>query len=67
MPSLNLNKDPIIIKYCLYARKSMEAEERQALSIDSQINEMNRIAERDNLQIVCTKYESHSAKDSGQR
>lgn len=58
---------PMVTTYCLYARKSMEAEERQALSIDSQINEMNKIAERDNLNIVCTKFESHSAKESGQR
>ena len=28
------------IKYCLYARKSSVAEEKQALSIDSQIKEM---------------------------
>jgi DNA invertase Pin-like site-specific DNA recombinase len=55
------------IRYCLYARKSMEAEERQALSIDSQIKEMMAIAERDGLEIVCTKFESHSAKNSGQR
>ena len=54
-------------EYCLYARKSMEAEERQALSIDSQISEMMRIAERDNLLIIDTKFESHSAKNSGQR
>ena len=55
------------IRYCLYARKSMEAEERQAMSIDSQIKEMRVIAERDNLYIAVTKTESHSAKDSGQR
>jgi DNA invertase Pin-like site-specific DNA recombinase len=60
-------KIPIIVKYCLYARKSMETEERQALSIDSQISEMKRIAERDNLQVVYFKSEAHSAKDSGQR
>ena len=56
-----------IIKYCIYARKSMEAEERQALSIDSQLNEMRVIAEREQLNIVDIKTESHSAKQSGQR
>ena len=56
-----------VIKYCIYARKSMEAEERQALSIDSQLNEMRVIAERDQLNIVDIKTESHSAKQSGQR
>ena len=55
------------IKYCLYARKSSEAEEKQALSIDSQIKEMLTLAQRDNLNIVDIYRESHSAKDCGQR
>jgi DNA invertase Pin-like site-specific DNA recombinase len=55
------------IKYCLYARKSSEAEERQALSIDSQVNEMLTLAQRENLNIVDMYRESHSAKDCGQR
>ncbi len=60
-------KPPIIIRYCIYARKSMEAEERQALSIESQLSEMKVIADRDGLQVVCVKTEAHSAKSSGQR
>ncbi len=40
------------LKYCLYARKSTESDERQALSIDSQVKEMLQIAERENLEIV---------------
>jgi len=55
------------IKYCLYVRKSSEQDERQAMSIDSQIKEMTAMAERENLQIVEIKQESHSAKESGQR
>ncbi|MEI8223659.1 MAG: recombinase family protein [bacterium] len=55
------------IRYCLYARKSSEAEEKQALSIDSQIKEMLAIAQRDNLNIIEMYRESHSAKDCGQR
>lgn len=55
------------LKYCLYARKSSEAEEKQALSIDSQIKEMFGIAQRENLNIVEIYRESHSAKDCGQR
>jgi len=55
------------IKYCLYARKSTESEERQILSIDSQIKEMLQLAERENLEVVTIKRESHSAKETNQR
>jgi site-specific DNA recombinase len=55
------------IKYCLYARKSTESDERQAMSIDSQIKEMTDMAEREGLQVIEIKQESHSAKQSGQR
>ena len=54
-------------KYCLYARKSSEEDERQAMSIDSQIKEMLAIAERDGLDIAEIRRESHSAKASGAR
>ena len=55
------------MKYCLYARKSTESDERQALSIDSQVKEMLQIAERENLEIIDIRRESKSAKDSGNR
>ena len=55
------------IKYVLYARKSTESEERQVLSIDSQIKEMLSMAEREGLEVVEIRRESHSAKESGQR
>jgi DNA invertase Pin-like site-specific DNA recombinase len=55
------------IKYVLYARKSTESEERQVLSIDSQVKEMLEVAERESLEIVEIRRESHSAKESGQR
>lgn len=58
---------PIRMKYCLYARKSTESEEAQILSIDSQIKEMIQMAERDGIEIVEIKKESHSAKEAGQR
>lgn len=58
---------PIRAKYCLYARKSTESEERQVLSIDSQVKEMLQLAEREGLEIVSMKRESHSAKETGQR
>lgn len=62
-----LNLEAVRPKYCLYARKSSEAEEKQALSIDSQIKEMLTIAQRDGLEVVEMYRESHSAKDCGQR
>lgn len=55
------------VKYVLYARKSTESDEKQALSIESQVKEMLSIADRDGLQVVDIRRESHSAKESGQR
>ncbi|MDR3298275.1 MAG: recombinase family protein [Candidatus Nomurabacteria bacterium] len=55
------------LRYCLYARKSSESDERQAMSIDSQLKEMRELAKRDGLNVVCELEESHSAKESGQR
>jgi len=70
--NIGLIYNPIIatetrIKYVLYARKSTESDEQQALSIDSQVKEMTAIAERLKLNVVAIKRESHSAKASGQR
>lgn len=56
-----------VLRYCLYARKSSEDEERQALSIESQVKEMSSLAERDHLTVVVVKTEAHSAKNSGER
>ena len=55
------------VKYCLYSRKSTEAEDKQALSIESQVKEMQALAKRDGLLIVEIKREAHSSKDVGQR
>jgi len=55
------------IKFCLYARKSSESDERQAISIDSQIKEMMAIAKRDDLTVADIYHESHSAKKCAQR
>jgi site-specific DNA recombinase len=65
---MNTNEPTVVhVKYCLYARKSTESEEQQILSIDSQIKEMEDLARKDGLEIVCIKKESHSAKEAGQR
>lgn len=52
------------ITYCLYARKSTESDELQALSIDSQIKEMLDQAKRDGIEVAEIRRESHSAKQS---
>ena len=64
---LNMDSQSPKIKYCLYARKSSESDERQAMSIDSQIKEMQTVAKRENLLIKEIRDESHSAKQSSQR
>jgi len=58
---------PNELRYCLYARKSSEQDERQAMSIDSQIKEMMELAGREGLKIVGSKKESFSAKQSSCR
>jgi site-specific DNA recombinase len=54
-------------RYCLYARKSSEQDERQAMSIDSQIKEMMDLANHEGLQVLAVKHESYSAKASAKR
>jgi len=55
------------VEYCLYARKSSEDDERQAMSINSQIHEMSDLAVKEVLFVKEIRQESHSAKMSGQR
>jgi site-specific DNA recombinase len=62
-----MDQENIAVNYCLYARKSTESDEKQALSIDSQVKEMLAIAERENLNVIDIRRESHSAKESGSR
>lgn len=53
------------IKYFLYARKSSESEDKQMQSIESQIDELAKVAERHNIEITRTFSESKSAKAPG--
>ncbi|HNP23441.1 MAG TPA: recombinase family protein [Panacibacter sp.] len=49
------------LRYFIYARKSSEGADRQILSIDGQLKELRRVAQRDNLTIVGQFTESKSA------
>lgn len=60
-------REEVKVRYCLYARKSTEQDEMQALSIDSQIKEMTALAAREGLEVAVVKKESHSAKEASQR
>ena len=52
-------------RYFIYCRKSSESEDRQVLSIESQVNELKRLAEKLKLPIVEILCESKSAKEPG--
>ena len=52
-------------KYYLYARKSTDDEDRQILSIESQINELRELAKREKLEIVDEFTEAKTAKEPG--
>lgn len=54
-------------KYFLYARKSTESEDRQINSINDQIKEVQKVAERFDLNIVEIFKESKSAKAPGRK
>lgn len=50
------------MKYISYARKSSESEDRQAQSIDDQLNILSKLAKDRKLDVVVTLSESKSAK-----
>ncbi|MGA7194325.1 MAG: recombinase family protein [Anaerolineales bacterium] len=61
VPSINLTMP----SYVIYCRKSSESEERQVLSIESQIKELNDLTKRLGLSISEVLTESRSAKSPG--
>jgi DNA invertase Pin-like site-specific DNA recombinase len=52
-------------RYFLYARKSTEPDDKQAMSIPAQLVELREFASRENLNIVSEYTESKSAKTPG--
>ncbi len=52
-------------KYFLYARKSTEDDDKQVMSIESQLFEMREFARKENLEILTEFQESKSAKTPG--
>ena len=53
------------MKYFIYARKSSDAEERQALSIDAQLTELRDFAGKEKLSVLNEFVESQTAKEPG--
>ncbi len=53
------------MKYVIYARKSTESEERQQMSIASQITELKEHAAKERLEIVASFQEAKTAKEPG--
>ncbi len=53
------------MKYIIYARKSIESEEQQVLSIESQISELQEFAAKEKLEIVASLCEAQTAKEPG--
>jgi site-specific DNA recombinase len=54
-----------MLKYFIYGRKSSEDEDRQILSVDAQLSELNTIALQNGMSVVATFTESKSAKGPG--
>jgi len=54
-----------MFKYFIYCRKSTESEEKQALSIESQLVELREYAQQNNLLVVREFTETRTAKEPG--
>ena len=54
-----------MLRYYIYCRKSSESEDKQVLSLESQLTELKRLSERLNLSVIDVFTESQSAKSPG--
>jgi len=55
------------MKYIIYCRKSTDSEERQILSIESQLAELREFAAKEKLEIVASLCEAQTAKEPGRK
>ena len=55
------------MKYFIYTRKSTDSEERQILSIESQLAELREFATKEKLEIVASLCEAQTAKEPGRK
>ena len=55
------------MKYFIYTRKSTDSEERQILSIESQLAELREFATKEKLEIVASLCEARTAKEPGRK
>jgi len=53
------------MKYVLYARKSTEEDDRQVLSIEAQLAELQEYSAKEKFDIVASFYEAKTAKEPG--
>lgn len=53
------------MKYIIYCRKSTDTEDKQVLSLESQENELKRLAEAQGFEVMDVLRESKSAKEPG--
>ena len=53
------------MRYFIYVRKSTESEERQKMSISSQISELKLFSKKEKLEVVDSFQESKTAKQPG--
>ena len=53
------------MKYFLYARKSTDTEDKQVLSIQSQLNEVREFAKKEGVSILQEFQEARTAKSPG--
>ena len=51
------------MKYIIYTRKSTEDDDRQVLSIESQLAELQEFAAKEKLEIVASFQEAKTAKE----